>query len=204
MFSDRPYLQTCELCQRLLLSPTGFCPVLATALVCPAAKTIIHVKSCKSDSCKAVQTFSELSELDRTSGPGAVLSAGGSHHATRRGRVGGGAVMRVVVVRWRAGEDGVSVGGGAAELEPPQVLGVDGLVALQHFDGLVYCEPFPLTSCRGRQRSAHESKHSNTAARDLPCSCTICVDSKHYNKDTRWILEINISHSNINGSNTRV
>lgn len=54
--------------------------------------------------------------------------------------------MGVVVVWRRAREDGVSVGGGAAELEPPQVLGVNGLVALQHFDGLLYGEPLPLTA----------------------------------------------------------
>lgn len=64
--------------------------------------------------------------------------------------------MGVVVVWWRDGNDRVSVGRGAAELKPPQVLGVDGFVALQHFDGLVYCEPFPLTACRGRHTSEHK------------------------------------------------
>lgn len=59
--------------------------------------------------------------------------------------------MRVDVVRWRGREDGVPVGGGAAELQPPEVLGVYGLVALQHFDGLLHGEPLPLTACRGRQ-----------------------------------------------------
>lgn len=81
----------------------------------------------------------------------AVLSAGGTQHVTRRGRGRGGAVMGVVVVGWRPREDGVSVGRGAAELEPPQVLGVDGFVTLQHFDGLVHGEPLPLTACRGKQ-----------------------------------------------------
>lgn len=61
--------------------------------------------------------------------------------------------MGVVVVRGWAREDGVSVGGGAAELEPPQVLCVDGFVTLQHFDGFVHSEPLPLTTCRGRQRT---------------------------------------------------
>lgn len=50
---------------------------------------------------------------------GAVLSAGGAQHAACRGSGGGGAVMGVVVVRRWAREDGVSVGRGAAELEPP-------------------------------------------------------------------------------------
>lgn len=83
---------------------------------------------------------------------GGVLSAGGGQHAARGGRGGRGAVVRVVVVGRRAGQDGVAVGGRAAELEllqPPQVLGVDGLVALQHFDGLVHREPFALAACRG-------------------------------------------------------
>lgn len=64
--------------------------------------------------------------------------------------------MGVVVIGWWAGQDGVTVGGGAAELEPPQVLGVDGFVALQHFDGLVHREPLPLPACRGRQTPTHE------------------------------------------------
>lgn len=64
--------------------------------------------------------------------------------------------MGVVVVRRRAREDGVPVGGGAAELEPPQILGVDGFVALQNFDGFVHSEPLPLTACRGRQRTHKE------------------------------------------------
>lgn len=66
--------------------------------------------------------------------------------------------MRVVVVWRRAREDGVPVGWGAAELEPPQVLGVDGFVALQHFDGLVHGEPLPLAAYRGRQSAVHELK----------------------------------------------
>ncbi len=66
--------------------------------------------------------------------------------------------MGVVVVRRWAREDGVSVGWGAAELEPPQVLCVDGFVALQHFDGLVHGEPLPLTACRGRQGTVYELK----------------------------------------------
>lgn len=61
--------------------------------------------------------------------------------------------MGVVVVRRRAREDGVAVGGRAAELEPPQILGVNGFVALQNFDGFVHREPLPLTACRGRQRT---------------------------------------------------
>ncbi len=68
--------------------------------------------------------------------------------------------MGVVVVRRRAREDGVSVGWGAAELELPQVLGMDGFVALQHFDRLVHGEPLPLTACRGRQNTAHELNRS--------------------------------------------
>lgn len=92
---------------------------------------------------------------------GAVLSAGGAQHGPRRGRGGGcGAVVGVVVVGRRAREDGVPVGGGAAELEPPQVLRVDGFVALQHFDGLVHREPLPLAACRGRQRSKRGLKRS--------------------------------------------
>lgn len=54
--------------------------------------------------------------------------------------------MGVVVVGRRARQDGVPVGRGAAELEPLQVLGVDGFVALQHPDGLVHGEPLPLTA----------------------------------------------------------
>lgn len=65
----------------------------------------------------------------------------------------------VVVWRW-AREDGVSVGWGAVELEPPQVLSVDRFVALQHFDGLVHGEPLPLTTCRGRQSTMYEFKGS--------------------------------------------
>lgn len=68
--------------------------------------------------------------------------------------------MWVVVVGRRAREDGVSVGWGAAELEPPQVLGVDGFVALKHFDGLVHGEPLPLTACRGRQSTVNELEGS--------------------------------------------
>lgn len=64
--------------------------------------------------------------------------------------------MGVVVVRRWAREDGVSVGWGAAELEPPQVLSVDGFVALQHFDGLIHGEPLPLAACRGRQSTMYE------------------------------------------------
>lgn len=101
------------------------------------------------------------SEPDRTRGfKGAVLSAGGAQHAARRRGGGGGAVMGVVVVWRRAREDGVAVGRGAAELEPPQVLGVDGFVALQHFNGLIHGEPLPLTACRGRQSTMYELKGS--------------------------------------------
>lgn len=82
-------------------------------------------------------------------GPGAVLSAGGSQHAARGGGGGCGAVVGVVIVGRRAWQDGVAVGWRAAELEPPQVLGVNRLVALQHFDGLVHCEPLPLAACGG-------------------------------------------------------
>lgn len=81
----------------------------------------------------------------------AVLSAGGAQHAARRGSGGGGTVVGVVVIGWWAREDGVTVGRGAVELESPQILGVDGFVALQHFDGLLHSEPLPLTACRGRQ-----------------------------------------------------
>lgn len=49
----------------------------------------------------------------------AVLSAGGSQHAARRGAGGRGTVVGVVLVGRRAREDGVAVGRGAAELEPP-------------------------------------------------------------------------------------
>lgn len=59
--------------------------------------------------------------------------------------------MGVVVICWWTGEDGVSIGGGAAELESPQVLGVNRFVALQYFNGLIHGEPLPLTTCRGRQ-----------------------------------------------------
>lgn len=87
---------------------------------------------------------------------GVVLSAGGAQHAACRGGGGGGAVVGVVVVgRW-ARQDGVPIGRGAAELEPPQVFGVDRLVALQHFDGLVDGEPLPLTACRGSRRTMKE------------------------------------------------
>lgn len=64
--------------------------------------------------------------------------------------------MGVVVVGWRARQDGVPVGRGAAELEPPQVFSMDRLVALQHFDGLVDGEPLPLTACRGSRRTKKE------------------------------------------------
>lgn len=70
--------------------------------------------------------------------------------------------MGVVVVGRRARQDGVPVGRGAAELEPLQVLGVDGFVALQHPDGLVHGEPLPLTACRGRQ-SATEALQKKEA-----------------------------------------
>lgn len=84
---------------------------------------------------------------------GAVLSAGGAQHAACCGGSGGGAVVGVVVVGRRARQDGVPVGRGAAELEPPKVFGVHRLVALQHFDGLVDGEPLPLTACRGSRRT---------------------------------------------------
>lgn len=61
--------------------------------------------------------------------------------------------MGVVVICRRAREDRVSVGRGAAELESPQVLGVDRFVALQYFNGLVHGEPLPLSACRGRQNN---------------------------------------------------
>lgn len=64
--------------------------------------------------------------------------------------------MGVVVVRRRARQDGVSVGWGAAELKPPQVLGVHWLVALQHFDGLVHGEPLPLAACGGSRRAVKD------------------------------------------------
>lgn len=86
-------------------------------------------------------------------GSGAVLSAGGAQHAACGGRGGRGAVVGVVVVGRRARQDGVAVGGWAAELEPPQVLGVHRLVALQHFDGLVHREPLPLAACGGSRRA---------------------------------------------------
>lgn len=73
-----------------------------------------------------------------------VLSAGGAQHAARRGRGCRGAVMGVVVVWGGSREDGVPVGGGAAELEPAQVVCVHRFVALQHSDGLVHREPLPL------------------------------------------------------------
>lgn len=123
------------------------------ALVCPAAKirNYTYKKSHNSEKVfrfmhETVQTLGELSQLDRTGGWVAVLSAGGAQHAARRGCGGCSAVMGVVVVWWGAREDGVSVGGRAAELEPPQVLGVNGFVALQHFDGLFHGEPLPLTT----------------------------------------------------------
>lgn len=80
--------------------------------------------------------------------------------------------MGVVVVGRRAREDGVPVGGGAAELEPPQVLGVDGFVALQHFDGLFHREPLPLSACRGRQRSEHEFLKGGFHIRLYLCNTT--------------------------------
>lgn len=102
---------------------------------------------------ETVQTLSKLSQTDGTGVWVAVLSAGGAQHGARRGRSGSSTVMGVVVIWWGAREDGVSIGRGAAELEPPQVLGVNGFVTLQHFDGLVHGEPLPLTTCRWRQRT---------------------------------------------------
>lgn len=158
-FSCNSYVYPQFFCQRLLL----FCHKFFLThfwwwLWCvPSSKTRNYryrrVATLKSHKIHArlYRLSSKLSELDRVRGLGAVLSAGVAQHAARRGSGGGGTVMGVVVVRRWAREDGVPVCGGAAELEPPQVLGVDGLVALQHFDGLLHSEPLPLTACRGRQ-----------------------------------------------------
>lgn len=125
------------------------------ALVCPAAKTrnYTYIGAATPKSHRFMQDCTDFQycpclQLERTGqeGLGAVLSAGGAQHAARWGRGGGSAVVGVVVVCWRAREDGVSVGGGAAELESPQVLCVDGFVALQYFNGLVHGEPLPLTA----------------------------------------------------------
>lgn len=91
-------------------------------------------------------------------GSGAVLSAGGAQHAACGGGGGRGAVVGVVVVGRRARQDGVAVGRRAAELEPPQVLGVNRLVTLQHFDGLVHREPLPLAACGGSRRAVKDAK----------------------------------------------
>lgn len=60
--------------------------------------------------CMAVQTLSELSRLDRVKVLSGVLSAGGAQHTARRGRGGRRTVVRVVIIGWGAGEDGVSIG----------------------------------------------------------------------------------------------
>lgn len=64
--------------------------------------------------------------------------------------------MGVVVIGLGAWEDGVSIGGGAVELQSPQILSMNWFMVLQHFDRLVNSEPLPLTACRGRQRIMDE------------------------------------------------
>lgn len=92
--------------------------------------------------------------------------------------------MGVVVVWWWAREDGVSVGWGAAQLEPPQVLGVDGFVALQHFDGFVHGEPLPLTACRGRQSITFELNGS------FYIGSSLCTQICNQRAETYTILSI--------------
>lgn len=152
------------------------------ALVCPAAKirNYTYKKSHNSEKVfrfmhETVQTLGELSQLDRTGGWVAVLSAGGAQHAARRGCGGCSAVMGVVVVWWGAREDGVSIGGRAAELEPPQVLGMNGFVALQHFDGFFHGEPLPLTTCRGRQRT-EDQVFLITSKVHCHTNCNFCAE----------------------------
>lgn len=69
------------------------------------------------DSCRTVQTLSCPARTGVAFR--AVLSTGGSQHATRRGGGGRGTVVGVVLVCRRAREDRVAVCRGAAELEPP-------------------------------------------------------------------------------------
>lgn len=148
-----------------------FITALSMALVCPAAKTrndtYKWVETPKKKKKKVIGTMQDCTEFhvncpavaEHKDGGCAVLSAGGAQHTPRWWRVGRGAVVGEVVVGLGAGEDGVPVGGGAAELEPPQVLSVHRFVTLQHFDGLIHGEPFPFATCRGRQRSKHEFRH---------------------------------------------
>lgn len=93
--------------------------------------------------------------------------------------------MGVVVICWRARKDRISVGGGAAELQSPQILGVDRFVALQYFDGLVHCKPLPLATCRGRQTTPKINNPESTNPQIDTHSGTFCESThkipKNYN-----------------------
>lgn len=97
--------------------------LLAAALVRPVSPVRNYTHKRDARSPKSLKIHAGLYRLrcpGRTGGTfRAVLSAGGSQNAPRRGASGRGTVVGVVLVgRW-AREDGVAVGWGAAELEPP-------------------------------------------------------------------------------------